>query len=93
MSSRVRTLARICAALAVALVFETFVVSGSWSQRNRIQRDLHTTRAQNDARQQQADFLREQITALRTRPEVQEYTIRDELGYVKAGEFIVELHE
>ena len=35
--------------------------------------------------------LRAAIEAIRERPEVQEATVRDELGYVRPGEVVLEL--
>lgn len=75
---------------SIALVLHTLVDSDGWKRRTRAARDLAAIEAEVAADQKRAAALRAQINALRTRSLVQEHVVRDELGYVRPGDIIVD---
>ena len=85
----------VLAMLAVAgvLVLHTFLASEGWSRRTRAQHDLATLDADIARAQQRATDLRTQIDGLRSRTDVQEHVVRDELGYVRRGDVVVDVGE
>ena len=83
----------VAVSLCSAVFLDTMLDAEGWSRRSRIAEDLASLRTQNDAAAEQAAVLRRQIQALRERPEVQERAIRDELGYVKPGEIVLNLSD
>ncbi|MBI3180043.1 MAG: septum formation initiator family protein, partial [Deltaproteobacteria bacterium] len=60
-------------------------------RRQEVRADLETLRLENLKLEERSARLRAQVKALRERPEVQERVIRDELGYVKPGEIVLEV--
>jgi cell division protein FtsB len=90
---RARTvITALCAlALGVAVFLHTLLYSDSWQQRQRARQDLAAIQANNDAAKARLDAMRGQIEALRKRPEVQERVIRQELGFTRPGEIVLEL--
>jgi cell division protein FtsB len=48
-------------------------------------------RESNTTREQHVQQLRAEVAALRSRPEVQERVVRDELGYVRDGDLLLEV--
>ncbi|MEZ4272103.1 MAG: septum formation initiator family protein [Myxococcota bacterium] len=91
MSKRFVVLAAACFALGIVTVMHTLFYSGNWQNRQRLRADLATLQAENTAAQERVSWLRNQITALRERPEVQERIVRHELGYVHPDEIVMEL--
>ena len=79
--------------LGGALLLHTLVYSDSWGHRERVRADLELLEAENTAAQQRTDILRDEIVAIRTREEVQEQAVRDELGYLRPGELVLELSQ
>jgi cell division protein FtsB len=75
---------------SAGLVVHTFFASDGWKRRARAARDLAGIEAEIAADQKRAGSLRAQIDALRTRSQVQEHVVRDELGYVRPGDVIVD---
>ena len=75
---------------SAALVVHTLMDSDGWRRRARVARDLAVIQAEIEADQKRATALRAQIDALRTRSQVQEHVVRDELGYVRPGDVIVD---
>jgi cell division protein FtsB len=73
----------------LAVFAHTMLSADGWSRRSRLAKDLLTVKTQNDALEERVNRLRRQITALNTRPAVQEQVIRDELGYVRGSDMIL----
>jgi cell division protein FtsB len=80
-------------AASTALVLHTLLDPDGWTRRQRIQTDLEELRAENARLERVVGELRAEIKALRTRQEVQERVVRDELGFVKPNEVVLELGE
>ncbi len=76
---------------AGALVVHTFVATDGWSLRHRAQRDLAMLESDIAAAQRRVTELRLQIEGLRGRRAVQEHVVRDELGYVRPGDVVVDV--
>jgi cell division protein FtsB len=76
---------------AGTLVVHTFVAADGWSLRTRAQRDLDTLESDITAAERRVTELRLQIEGLRGRRAVQEHVVRDELGYVRPGDVVVDV--
>ncbi len=74
-----------------ALLLHTLLDPDGWTRRQKIRTDLEELHAENTRLEQLVGELREEIKALRTRDEVQERVVRDELGFVKPDEVVLEL--
>jgi cell division protein FtsB len=72
------------------ILLHTFVAADGWRRRTRVRRDLEALSAEISGMQHTALELRSQIEALRERSAVQEHVIRDELGYVRPGDVVVD---
>lgn len=83
----------IVASLSAAVLFHTLFISKGWSDRKKLRNDLAAVTAENQEIQLEIEKLRTQIDAIRRRPKVQERVIRDELGFIKPQEIILELGE
>ena len=81
----------IVAGFSVAVLFHTLFISNGWSDRQKLRADLAAVQAENKEIEAEVDKLRSQIDALRRRHTVQERVVRDELGYVKPGDIVLEL--
>lgn len=79
--------------LGFGIVVHTLFDPQGLPKRQRLTRELEAVHNANERLRDEAKALRGQIEALRTRPEVQERVIRDELGYVQDGDVILELPE
>jgi cell division protein FtsB len=90
MSRGQKTMLALSLASAATLLVHTFVSADGWQRRARVQRDLAAVETDIAAGQRRAATLRAQIEALRSRSEVQERVVRDELGYVRRGDVIVD---
>ncbi len=75
---------------SAALVLHTFFAADAWPGRSRARRDLASIEADIAAGQRRAGELRSQIEALRIRSDVQEHVVRDELGYVRRGDLVID---
>ena len=80
-------------AAAILLVFHTFLASDGWTRRVHARRDLDALNADAATMRERVQSLRLQIDGLRQRSEVQEHVVRDELGYVRAGDVVVNVGE
>lgn len=76
---------------AFVLMAHTLVSSDGWRKRARVRTDLMQLRDTNSAREQHVAQLRAEVAAMRSRPDVQERVIRDELGYVRDGDLVLEV--
>jgi cell division protein FtsB len=76
---------------AFVLLAHTLVSPDGWRKRARVRTDLLQLREANTTREQHVQQLRAEVAALRTRPEVQERVIRDELCYVREGDLVLEV--
>jgi cell division protein FtsB len=76
---------------SAAVTLHTLFEPSGWARRERARSDLAALRAQNDDVEQENRELRSAIRAIRSRARVQERVVRDELGYVRAGEVVLEL--
>jgi cell division protein FtsB len=72
-----------------ALLLQTFLQPQSWRQRSLLAADLVTLQSANGAMQERINGLRADIDALNHSPRAQEHVIRDELGWVRPGELII----
>lgn len=77
--------------VALSIFVHTFVAHDGWGRRERVAADLTRVQTEIDAGEARAHDLRAQIDALRNRPEVQERVVREELGYVKPVDVVLEL--
>lgn len=60
-------------------------------KRSRLRADLDRIQTQNAQLRAQAELLEANIDAMRNHPTTQEAVVRDQLGYVRPGDLIVEL--
>lgn len=93
MSRRYWIVALLALSFGVGVFLNTLLYSDSWQHRERARIDLQKLKVENDAAENRLDNLRNQIDAMRDRPEAQERAVRYELGYVRAGEIVLELGE
>jgi cell division protein FtsB len=77
--------------MSAALLVHTLLSPDGWNRRQKARADLEVLRAENNRLEHEVQDLRGQIEALRTREEVQERVIRDELGYVRPGDVNLEV--
>jgi len=91
MSSVQKILVFVLSAFSLGLIIHTLFISDAWDRRQNLHQDLDALVEQNQAAEDEIKSLRSQIDAVRRRPEVQERIVRDELGYIRPGEIIVEL--
>ena len=78
-------------AMGMAMVLTTLIADDTWKRRANLHRDLTTLQQENADRRTNVSTLRRQIKALRQRREVQEHTIRQELGFVGPNEVIIKI--
>ena len=76
---------------SAALLLHTLLSPEGWARREQVRADLDAMRAENARLEAEVETLGAQINALRTRPEVQERVVRDELGYTRPGEVSLEI--
>ncbi len=81
----------VIALLSGALLFHTLFISNGWTEREKLRTALFSVELENKEIQNEIAKLRSQIDAIRRRPAVQERVIRDELGFIKPKEIILEL--
>ncbi len=74
-----------------AFLLDTLTSADGWERRARAAHDLDAVEAEIGRSSARADELRREIAALRTRPEVLERAVRDELGYVRTGDVVLDL--
>jgi cell division protein FtsB len=79
------------AIFALAIVVHTFFAPDGWQQRQKVRDDLEQLENGNRQLETQIETLKQEVRALRTNPKYQERTIRNELGYVKKEDIILEL--
>jgi len=72
-------------------MFHTVIISDGWQDRKKLRLDLQAVETENREITAEVERLRSQIDAHHRRPEVQERVVRDELGYIKAGEIVLEI--
>ena len=90
MQTRRKLLLIIVASVSVAFLLHTLTSDG-WSNRSKLRADLEALQTENDEIGAEVKRLRFQIDALRRRPAVQERIVRDELGYIKPHDIVLEL--
>ncbi len=78
-------------ALPFALVAHTFFAPDGWSRRTRARSDLAALEANIAEAEVKRDELRKKVEALRKSAKVQEHVVRDELGYVRPGDLVIDL--
>jgi len=91
MLTKQRVIFIIAVVFSALMLFQTLLVSDGWSDRRSLRQDLTSVRTENTEIKLEVERLRLHIEALHRRPEVQEHVIRDELGYLKAGEIVLEI--
>jgi cell division protein FtsB len=62
-----------------------------WRRRQRARADLAAVRDSNLQREAQVTQLRAEVAAMRSRPDVQERVVREELGFVRDGDVVLEV--
>lgn len=80
-------------ALSLGIVLHTLFDADGWTRRAKVRDNLEELRASNDIAEDRASKLRSEIHALRSRREVKDRVVRDELGYLRANEIVLELGE
>jgi|TARA_B100001964_G_C14176814_1_gene574209 cell division protein FtsB len=78
---------------STGLVIHTIFFSEGWDKSAELQREVEERLDANEALKTEAEQLRSDIKAIREQPEVQERIVRDELGYLRSGEIILELNQ
>ena len=79
-------------ALAAVVVFAvTLWEDTGWQRRQQLNADLHTTTTKIKEAEEKAEFLSKQINAIRNDQYTQEAVIREELGYLRDGDIILEI--
>ena len=91
MSSRRLLIACALLAFACALILHTLVSPDGWRRRERARADLASVRDNNLQREAQVAQLRAEVAAMRSRPDVQERVVREELGFVRDGDVVLEV--
>ena len=76
-----------------SLVVHTLFFSEGWDKRTELQLELEERHQANQALEEEVRQLRSDIKAIREQPEVQERIVRDELGYLRDGEVVIELNQ
>lgn len=82
------SLSLLCSA---AITVHTFVAPDGWDRREHVLRDLDGITAEIARDSRKVAELKAAVSAMRRRPEVQERVVRDELGYVREGDLVIEL--
>ncbi len=77
--------------VSLGMVVSTLVSAAGWSQRQKARADLVSLRQENARLEAEVKKLQREIGALRSRPEVQERIVRDDLGYGRPTDTIVEV--
>ncbi|MBI5510548.1 MAG: septum formation initiator family protein [Deltaproteobacteria bacterium] len=77
--------------VSALLLLQTLLEPEGWGRHQKARADLEALRAENGRLESEVSELRRQIEALRTRAEVQEHVIRDELGFIRPGEVTLEV--
>ncbi len=78
---------------ALLLVIYTMLDPDAWARRTQLEQTLKRTDADVKSLSNHAQELSDQINAVRNRRDVQERIIRDELGYIRDGEIILEFQK
>lgn len=73
----------------LVLVLHTLIDDAGWAQQRRSRAALQTIEAKNRETQRHIERLTDEVRALRERPDVQERAVRQELGYIKPGDVVV----
>ncbi len=93
MARSLKLLLAISLVFSIAVVTHTLLSPEGWQRRQRVRRDLAVVEAQVAEGERRTQELRAQIEALRTRPAMQEHVVRDELGYVRKSDVVLELSQ
>ena len=78
--------------LSLSAVVHTVFFSDGWEKREALKKEVASRTAANDIAEQETTKLRERIQAIRERPDVQERLVRDQAGFVKPEEVILEMN-
>ena len=81
------------ATASTSLVVHTLFFSEGWDKRGELQQELKERHQANRLLEKEVKQLRSDIKAIREQPEVQERIVRDELGYLRDGEVVIELNQ
>ncbi len=76
-----------------SLMVHTLFFSEGWDKRSELKQELKDRHQANQVLEQEVEQLRSDIKAIREQPEVQERIVRDELGYLRDGEVVIELNQ
>ena len=78
--------------LSLSAVVHTIFFSEGWEKRESLKKEVAARTLANDIAEQETAKLRERIQAIRERPDVQERLVRDQAGFVKPEEVILEMN-
>jgi cell division protein FtsB len=83
--------AALCLLIGGGVLVHTFMFSDGWSSREHARNDLEKMMEENEAAEVKTQNMRRRINAIRERLDVQERAVRQEIGYVRPGEIVVDL--
>lgn len=89
--SRRKLLIRGACGLALVLALCSALDTQGFRRSVKLQADISALKTRNEGLRRENASLAEQIRALRKDPEAQERAAREELGYVKPGEIVINL--
>ena len=78
--------------VSVLVTVNTFLESEGWVRRRAVLRDLNVIETDIAETSAKVKELQARIKAQKTRLDVQEHIVRDELGYVRPGEIVLDLN-
>jgi cell division protein FtsB len=78
--------------LSLSAVVHTIFFSEGWEKRQSLKEEVAERALANDLAEKESQKLRERIQAIRERPDVQERLVRDQAGFVKPEEVILEMN-
>ena len=78
--------------LSLSAVVHTIFFSEGWEKRQSLKEEVAERAVANDLAEKETQKLRERIQAIRERPDVQERLVRDQAGFVKPEEVILEMN-
>ncbi|MEK7703599.1 MAG: septum formation initiator family protein [Myxococcota bacterium] len=74
-----------------ALVGSTLWQEQGWTRRVRANTALETVEGKNREARGRVEHLGNEVRALRERPQAQERAVRQELGYIKPGDVVLDM--
>jgi cell division protein FtsB len=75
---------------SIAICLHTLIDGGGMRHRHKLKNELQALRDTNDHLATRVATLRAQAEALSSRADVQEHVVRDELGYVRGNDIVID---